>query len=329
MTVAADRSVVVLLSATAEMRHGRRLAAVAPGVATVSPGAAGSPEVAWMTPDLFERSGGLAEFVAALRSAPGLRWLQSAAAGTDQSIYRELVDRGVVVTTNHSSTTPIAEFVVRAVLDAFQAAGRWRDAQARHAWERHDLREVDGSRWLVVGLGRIGSAVAHLAVAMGAEVTGVRRRATADRAGVQVVDRSSAGAALTAADVVVLAAPLTPDTVGMVDAAFLAMMRPDAVLVNVARGELVDESALLAALDAGRPGLAVLDVFATEPLPPDHPFWDHAAVVITPHSSGMGRRRHERGFDLFADNLARWIGGRPLRNLVADPTWAVAMGATG
>jgi phosphoglycerate dehydrogenase-like enzyme len=113
-------------------------------------------------------------------------------------------------------------------------------------------------------------------------------------------------------DVVVLAAPATAETTGFVDERFLAAMAPDSVLVNVARGALIDEAALLAALERGRPAAAIIDVFATEPLPADSPFWDHPGVVLTPHSSAGGLARHGRVVDLFVENLERYRRGQPL-----------------
>jgi phosphoglycerate dehydrogenase-like enzyme len=122
------------------------------------------------------------------------------------------------------------------------------------------------------------------------------------------------------ADAVVLSAPATPATHHLVDAGFLAAMKPGSVLVNVARGDLVDEQALLAALDAGAPGMAVLDVTAEEPLPEGSPLWTHPGVVITPHSSARGLGRFDRAVDEFLDNLARYQRGEPLRSelTVAD-----------
>jgi phosphoglycerate dehydrogenase-like enzyme len=116
---------------------------------------------------------------------------------------------------------------------------------------------------------------------------------------------------------VVLSAPATPATHHLVDAGFLAAMRPRSVLVNVARGDLVDEAALLAALDTGAPGTAVLDVTADEPLPPESPLWTYPGVVVTPHSSGRGRGRFDRAVDEFLDNLARYRAGEPLRSELA------------
>jgi glyoxylate/hydroxypyruvate reductase A len=120
------------------------------------------------------------------------------------------------------------------------------------------------------------------------------------------------------ADVIVLAAPSTPDTDNLVDAPFLARTREGAILVNVARGTLVDEAALLEALDQGRPAVAVLDVFRHEPLPEDHPFWTHPSVRVTPHNAAGGGGRLARQATLFAENLDRYLTGRPLLDDVTD-----------
>jgi phosphoglycerate dehydrogenase-like enzyme len=164
----------------------------------------------------------------------------------------------------------------------------------------------------VIGLGAIGSAVAERARAFGCTVIGVRR----NPAGTEPVDEMIAPDRLTAAlpraDVVVLTLPATEQTRNLVDDDFLGAMRADAVLVNVARGSVVDEAALLRALDAGRPDFAVLDVVGEEPLPPDSPLWSHSKIVITPHTSSGGHGRFARGADLFAENLRRYRAGEPL-----------------
>lgn len=120
------------------------------------------------------------------------------------------------------------------------------------------------------------------------------------------------------ADVVVLAAPATAETADLVDAGFLAMMKPGSLLVNVARGSLVDDDALIAALDSGHLTAAILDVFRDEPLPADHPFWSHPSIRITPHNAAGGTGRLRRQADLFRENLDRYITRRPLRNDVTD-----------
>ena len=279
-------------------------------------------DVAWATADLFT-VGGLRPFMSLVKQAASLRWLQAAGAGLEHPVYEELHRRGVRITSNHSSTTSIVEFVMRAVLDAFQDADRWRQAEQTATWVRHDFREIAGSRWVVVGLGHIGTAVARRAAAFGATTIGVRRDVAVPSDAVErVVAPEALRDVVEDADVVVLAAPHTADTERMVDAHVLERMRPHAVLVNVARGGLIDEVALLDALRRGRPGRAVLDVFDDEPLPADHPFWRHTAVTVTPHASGMGEGRYRRGADLFVENLARWQDGRPMLNEAADPASA-------
>jgi phosphoglycerate dehydrogenase-like enzyme len=276
--------------------------------------------VAWGTGDLFD-DGPLRPFLGLVGRNPSVRWFASPAAGYENPYFGELVRKGVRVTTSHASSPSIAEYVVRAVLDAFQGADRWRAAQAERAWRTHDRhREVAGSTWLVVGLGAIGTEVAVRARALGATVIGVRRTPTGDEPVDEVRTPDEVPGALSRAHAVVLCAPATPATRHLVDEAFLAAMKPGSVLVNVARGDLVDETALLAALDTGAPATAVLDVVATEPLPPGSPLWAHPAVVVTPHSSGRGRGRFDRAVDEFLDNLARYRTGEPLHRelTVAD-----------
>ncbi len=269
------------------------------------------PEVAWLSSDFF--FGGLLDrFFEIVEGAPGFRWLQSAAAGVDLEAYDRLMGRGVRLCNAHLTAIPIAEYVLRAVLDVFQEAGRWRVARDAGRWEHHNFAEVWRSRWLIVGLGAIGAEVARRARAFEAHVTGVRRNPTGNEPVDSMISPSEVIEALPDADVVVLAAPATPQTEGLADDRFFAAMKPGAVLVNVARGKLVDDEALLEALDDGDLGVAILDVFNTEPLESGHRFWTHPKVVMTPHSSGGGLGRWERGAELFCNNLRRLLAGEPL-----------------
>jgi phosphoglycerate dehydrogenase-like enzyme len=267
-------------------------------------------DVACATGDLFFR-GGAAPWFELVLSLESLRWFQSPAAGY-LPLYDRLFERGVRITGAHVNAIPIAEYVIQAVLARFQRADEWAAARAAREWRPHEFREVFGTTWLVIGVGSIGSAVAERARALGARVLGHRRHPTGDEPVHEMVPRESLLDELPRCDVVVLAMPATAETTGFVDKRFLAAMAPDSVLVNVARGALVDESALLAALDRGQPEAAILDVFATEPLPADSPFWDHPGVVLTPHSSAGGLARHGRVVDLFVENLERYRKGQPL-----------------
>jgi phosphoglycerate dehydrogenase-like enzyme len=275
-------------------------------------------EVACATGDLFFR-GGAAPWFELLLSLESLRWFQSPAAGY-LPLYDRLFERGARVTSAHVNAIPIAEYVIQAVLARFQRADEWAAARPAHEWRPHEFREVFGTTWLVIGVGSIGSAVAERARALGAHVLGHRRRPTGREPVHEMLSREALLHELPRCDVVVLAAPATPETTGLVDERFLAAMRPGSVLVNVARGALVDEAALLAALDRGRPEAAILDVFATEPLPADSPFWDHPRLVLTPHSSAGGLARHGRVVDLFVENLERYSKGEPLLHEVRPAT---------
>jgi phosphoglycerate dehydrogenase-like enzyme len=273
------------------------------------------PEVAWMTSEVL--AGDLARrFFGVVTRSDSLRWLQSQAAGFDHPVFGDLVRRGVRLTASHIAGPPIADFVLRAALDHLQDAAAWRAAAAEGRWEPHDFVEMGSTRWLVIGLGAIGGEIAVRARAFGAEVVGVRRAPTGEEPVDAMVTPDDVSELLPSANVVVLATPANAGTVGLVDRAFLERMRSDALLVNIGRGALVDEDALLAALDAGRPAAAALDVTAVEPLPADHPLWSHPRVAITPHSSAQGDGRHERAAHLFAENLARYTAGEALRHEV-------------
>jgi phosphoglycerate dehydrogenase-like enzyme len=270
------------------------------------------PEIVFVSNDVFY--GPIKDCFAMLEGWPSVRWVQSAAAGVEAPIFRTLLERGTRMTRAHVTAVPIAEYVLRAVLTHYQQPQRWEEQRERHEWQHQSFREVWRSTWLVVGLGAIGGEIARRAKAFDAHVIGVRRRPAGDESVDELLSPRDLLDAVPRADVVVLAAPSTDETKHLVDARFLAAMKPGSVLVNVARGDLVDEDALLAALDRGTPEAAVLDVFATEPLPADSPFWNHPRVVMSPHSSGGGTGRVERAVDVFAENLVRWQRGSDLRH---------------
>lgn len=270
-----------------------------------------TPEVAWMTTDLIQ-GGPSRQFFGLVTRSTSLRWLQSSAAGFDHPVFAELVQRGVRLTPSHIAGPPIADYVLRSALDHLQDADRWREAASAARWEPHEFVEVASTRWLIIGMGTIGAEIAVRARAFGAHVTGVRRTPSGSEPVDAMVAPDAIHDELPDVDVVVLAAPSSPQTDGMVDPGFLAAMKPGSVLINIGRGALIDEDALLAALDAGAPSRAVLDVTRTEPLPSDHPLWAHPRVVITPHSSALGDGRHRRAAGAFADNLRRYCAGEPL-----------------
>ena len=276
-----------------------------------------NPDIGWMAVELFASPASRNFFVTLLK-ARALKWVQSAAAGFDNPAFKSLVSNGARLTTNNAQAVSMSEYVLWGVLDHFQLGPERRAAQAKHDWTRPSYREIGRMNWLIVGFGAIGQAVAVRAGAFGAHVTGVRRTPGPHPAAQAMATPDQVKSLLPEADVVVLLVPLSPATAGMVDADFLAAMKPGSMLVNVGRGDLVDEPALLAALDAGKPGHALLDVFHEEPLPADSPFWDHPRVTLTAHASSIGDGLGPRGEALFLDNLERYLTGKPLLN-EADP----------
>jgi phosphoglycerate dehydrogenase-like enzyme len=276
-----------------------------------SAGGVEEARVAWATLDLF-RGDLTRRFFGGVTHAPKLQWLQSAAAGTDRPVFRQLVDAGVRVSSAHVNAAPIAEHVLWLALDHLLEGPRLRRAQQDHRWDAHDGPEVAGTTWTIVGMGSIGCETAVRARAFGVRVRGVRRNPRGDEPVDAMFPPTELPAALDGADVVVLAVPLEDDTRDMADERFFAAMAPGSLFVNVGRGGLVDEGALLRALDAGRPGRAALDVFVTEPLSEDSPFWDHDRVVVTPHVAGSAVGNPDRLAVLFCANLRAFLAGERL-----------------
>ena len=261
---------------------------------------------------------GIAEDV--LRAGPGLEWVHSGSAGVGSSLSGEMMSRDIVLTnTAGIHGPPMAEAVLGMILYfsrgfdlARRVHGRW-DTAPFYAADA-PLIEVAGSTVGIVGYGGIGREVGRRVTALGARVLGLKRSAPTDaeRAaepeGVHLVDGDAGFARILAeSDFVVVTAPDTPDTRGLFDRAAFDAMRPEAVFVNVARGAIADEAALLEALRSRKIRGAGLDVFASEPLPDDSPFWALDNVLITPHVSPVTRRFWDRETDLILHNLACWL----------------------
>lgn len=257
-------------------------------------------------------------------SATRLRWVQVAAVGVGGLMYPEMIASPVVITNARGiRARPIAEHVIGVSLALARQLHTAVRRQVAHEWAQTELEgsgaigTLQGRCLGIVGLGAIGTELARIASAFGLRVIATRRRAGAPPAGVdELLPPARLPDLLAASDIVVLAAPLTPDTRGLIGARELAAMRPGALLVNISRGKLVDDEALVAALRAGRLGGAALDVFAHEPLDPASPYWDLPNVLITPHTSGAMENYWEPLVALFSENLRRFESGRPLLNVV-------------
>jgi phosphoglycerate dehydrogenase-like enzyme len=277
-------------------------------------------ETAFFSADVFpDRS---RQFFSAVRKAPKLAWLHVFNAGVDHPIYAEMLARGVRLTTSAGTAAEaIAHTAIAGLLMLARNFPRWLEDQRAHRWNPMrppDVpRDLPGQTAVIVGLGHIGSEIARLAKAFGLHVIGIRRSAidvgdfvdelhTPDRLA-EVMPR---------ADWLIIAAPLTEATRGLIDAELLGALPGHARLINVARGEIVHEPALVEALRSGKLAGAYLDVFEREPLPEDSPLWDTPNVLVTPHNSAAASGNDRRVYEIFMDNLGRWHRGEPLLNEV-------------
>ncbi|MEN3976016.1 D-2-hydroxyacid dehydrogenase [Emcibacter sp. SYSU 3D8] len=274
-------------------------------------------DIAWASTDLYVTGPSRANF-ALLTAARDLKWFQSGAAGFDHPIFAKVAATGTIMTRSDAQGIAIAEFVLARTLEAFQdAAGRVAKQKARQ-WRRHPFRDIWGTTWMVVGYGAIGREIGIRARAFGARVIGVRRTPSASDPADEMITPDQVLATVPRADVVVLAAPHSDNTDKLVNAGFITAMKDQSVLVNIARGRLVDEGALLAGLDRGKPSMAILDVFEKEPLPAESPFWDHPKVLLSAHCAADSPMNIARGDEVFLGNLERYLKGEPLRLVVDD-----------
>lgn len=256
------------------------------------------------------------EFMTLILKNPSLDWFQSAAAGIENPALVMIGQKARLYTTNHTQAESMAEWALWQALDFLRAGPVHRAQQATGQWQRVKAREIRGSHWLVIGYGSIGEAVGRRVTALGGEVTGIRRSPGPATGAARIVPPSELMAELPRADVVLLCSPHTPETENMANAAFFAAMQPEALFMNLGRGALVDEDALMAALDAGRPAFAALDVSRTEPLPSGSPLWRHPRIAITPHDSSETPGTVAGADETFLANLTRYLQNEPLKHLV-------------
>ncbi len=325
----------ILVSDAVFRDYGDQFRAIAPAAAWVQLRADGTvddssvpPDVVFISNDIFY--GPIKACLQIVVETDGLQWLQSAAAGVEAPAFRHHLERGGRLTRAHVTAVPISEYVMRAVLTCYHEPERLELQREQHVWQHVPFREVWRTTWLIVGLGAIGREVAQRARAFDAHVIGVRRHPDGSEPCDEMITTDHLLEHVPRADVVVIAAELNDDNRHLVNDAFLRAMKPASYFVNVARGGLVDEAALLAALERGTPARAVLDVFETEPLPTDSVWWSHPKVIMSPHSSGGGNGRITRAVEVFMENLRRYVAGRDfiyevrLSDLPAQPTvWHV------
>ena len=313
-----------ILSARYRPQDVSRIAAAAPGARLVTlsrEGLADGPvddvEVllhGFLAADAFERL---------LAHAPSLRWVHSAAAGVERLVTPAARARGLAITNARGVfSRPIAEYVLLMMLAVSRRLPQLLELQAERTWQPLAGRELRDVTLGIVGFGSIGRAVAELAAPFGPRVIAMRRDPSPRPgepelpAGVDLRGPGAFGDLLAVSDFIVLALPLTVETEDLVDDRALALMKRTAWLINVARGRLIVERALLRALAEGQLGGAVLDAFRDEPLPATSPFYDLPNVILTPHTSWSSGRVLDRSVELFAENLRRFAAGEPLLNRV-------------
>jgi phosphoglycerate dehydrogenase-like enzyme len=264
---------------------------------------------------------GLVEVVTGL---PELRWVHATSAGAGEVVRKadlpaDALERVVVTTSSGVHAVPLAEFAILGLLAVAKELPRLLDDQRARAWPeiRSPLRELAGQTLFLVGLGEIGRETARLGKALGMRTVGFRRTEGPPPDHVDEVHGPQRLAELAGrADAMVVSLPLTEQTAGLIDRATVERLPASCIFVNVGRGGVVDEPALVDALRDRRIAGAALDVFATEPLPADSPLWTLPNVLVTPHAAALSARENERIVELFVDNLGRYLDGRPLRNVV-------------
>lgn len=284
----------------------------------------------WLVAEAFDRL---------LVRAPHLTWVHSATSGVERALTPAALARDILVTNARGVfSRPIAEHVLLMILAVSRHLPELLELQHERTWQPLEGRELRELTVGIVGYGSLGRSVASLASAFGSRVIAMRRRPDAGDARPthdpsaddgdgfpfeprldRLVGPERLHELLAESDIVVLAAPLTPETEGLIDESAVAAMKRDAWLINVARGRLIDDKALIRALRENRIGGAALDTFRDEPLPQSSPYWELSNVILTPHTAWSSARVLDRSIDLFCDNLVRFSRGEPLRNVV-DPT---------
>jgi len=322
----------VVLTEHMARRWGTAIRRAAPRAKLITPSLAPDGSVAWsadpagadlvlLSQDLWEDLEARAKLIGAFFRIEGVRWLHTFSAGVDAPPFKTMAERGAVITNSSGASAPaIAQYVLAQMLARVVPLDAWRDQQRRREWRQftsdEKRGELTGLTCGIVGTGAIGGEVARLAKAAGMRTVGIRRSSRRTRDIDEQLQPAQLPRLLRQSDFVVLACPLTPETEGLIGERELRAMKPTATLVNIARGKVVDEPALVRALRDGAIAHAVLDVFWWEPLPDDSPLWDMDNVTITPHNAGPSPLNAGRVMAIVLENIARYAAGKPLRNTV-------------
>jgi len=313
---------VLLISDTVWERRAAEILAIAPntqpiiyvGDEPVADELLPTIDIAFFSSDVWpDRPRGL---VISILKATHLKWMHTFSAGVDSPFFIDLIKKGVTLTNSSgAAASPIAQTAILYMLALSRNVRAWFEHQDNKEWQRHEFTELDGSRLAVIGMGPIGEEIARLGVALNMQVEAIRRSPTGNEP-CPTFSFDHLSDVLGRADWVALALPLTPDTQNLFDQQQFARMKPGAHFINVGRGELVDETALIQALNSQHLAGAALDVFATEPLPEDSPLWSMRNVLITPHSSGATTQSGLRAEEIFVRNFALFVQNEQMHNVV-------------
>lgn len=266
------------------------------------------------------------QLAALIQTSQRLRWVQAMAAGAGQQVHAaglpaDVLERVAITTASGVHAVPLAEFCLMGLLAFTKNLPRILDDQRARRWDEYPSRELRGQTLLILGLGKIGEEVARLGRAFGMRVIAVNRRGATDSDDVEtVVPVGRLSELLPQADAMIISLPLTEETRGLVDEPALRSMKRGAILVNVGRGAVLDEQALIECLRDGQLTGAALDVTTHEPPPPDSPLWDLPNVLLSSHTAALSFRENERIVDLFLENCRRWQSGQELLNRI-DPQY--------
>ena len=318
----------IIVSSRVAKEYGRRIRAAAPGARIITPAITEDGAVRWSADPANADACLLSEdmwldltlrqaLLPAVFALEGLRWFHTFSAGTDAGAFKAMIDRGTILTNSSGASAPsIAQYVLAMMLYCTKPIEQWRAQQSRGEWTQLPAGELTGQTCGIIGTGAIGGEVARLAKAFGMHTIGMRRSPKRTRWIDDQVTSRQLPRLLKQSDFVVLACPLTNDTEGLIGERELQAMKASATLINVARGRVCDEPALVRALQQQQIRGAVLDVFVWEPLPAASPLWSMPNVIITPHNAGPSPLNMGRVLDIFIDNLERRTTGKKLRNLV-------------
>ncbi|MDB5964442.1 MAG: D-2-hydroxyacid dehydrogenase [Polaromonas sp.] len=280
-------------------------------------------QAAFLSTDLMKTSNkqvlnqALAAFAFAVENAPALRWLHTCASGTDRPLLQGAMRRGVAVTSSAGANAgAVSHSAIAGMLALARNLPAWvRDQDARR-WSSHGVPpDLESQHAVVVGLGAVGTRVSRVCRSLGLRVTGVRRRRLPIPECNAVITLEELSNVLPDADWLFLCCPLTPQTQDLVNAELLARLPVRASLINVARGEVVNEPALFDAMYGGRLAGVYSDVFVQEPLPAESPWWTLPRTLVSPHAAGQSAGFAPRTVDMFLDNLGRWMNGQELLNV--------------